>query len=247
MQRRAAIWILDAFQTSPSLGIKAIVGLIPIYLHLQKLSGKIQLRAHTLPHNYIIWSLLESRPSFHSIPHHLSLDSLTPHQRELIKGPIVNMNNRFNEVFSLFDPHNQEFSPSSRIIDTFSSQVSFYSFNKHSKDNLTSHSHQLDNLSIVTFLDPSYALVVTDASIKNNMATSIAHVHIYNRPVTKTLHHVINVTTTEAGLFTIRCGINQATNIKDISKSSSSQIHSTQFKEFLTHYYICSRYILQPS
>jgi len=54
MQRRAAIWILDAFQTSLFLGIKAIVGLIPIYLHLQKLSGKIQLRAYALPYNYII-------------------------------------------------------------------------------------------------------------------------------------------------------------------------------------------------
>ena len=43
MQRRAAIWILGAFKTSPSYGIKAIVGLIPIKLHLQKLGGQSQL------------------------------------------------------------------------------------------------------------------------------------------------------------------------------------------------------------
>ena len=34
MQCRAAIWILGAFQTSPSFGIEAITELIPIHLHL---------------------------------------------------------------------------------------------------------------------------------------------------------------------------------------------------------------------
>jgi len=38
MQRRAAIWILGVFKTSPSEGIEALVGLIPIKYHLQKLA-----------------------------------------------------------------------------------------------------------------------------------------------------------------------------------------------------------------
>jgi len=37
MQRRAAIWILGAFKTSPVEAIQAIAGIIPIKLHLQKL------------------------------------------------------------------------------------------------------------------------------------------------------------------------------------------------------------------
>jgi len=40
IQHRAAIWILGAFHTSFSLGIEAITGLIPIYLHLQKLGSR---------------------------------------------------------------------------------------------------------------------------------------------------------------------------------------------------------------
>jgi len=40
MQRRAALWITGAFHTSPSEGIEAIAGLIPIMLHLQKLNGR---------------------------------------------------------------------------------------------------------------------------------------------------------------------------------------------------------------
>ena len=55
---------------------------------------------------------------------------------------------------------------------------------------------------------PSHALVITDASIKNNIATSISYMHIHNRPIMKTLYHVVNVTSTEAKLFAIRYGIN---------------------------------------
>jgi len=46
-------------------------------------------------------------------------------------------------------------------------------------------------------------IVVLDASIKNNVATSIAHVHIYNSPVIKIIHYIINVTSTEAEIFAL--------------------------------------------
>jgi len=39
MQRRAAIWILGAFKTSPVEDIEVIAGIIPIKLHLQKLTN----------------------------------------------------------------------------------------------------------------------------------------------------------------------------------------------------------------
>jgi len=37
MQRKAALWILGAFCTSPTGRIEALAGLIPIHLHLKKL------------------------------------------------------------------------------------------------------------------------------------------------------------------------------------------------------------------
>jgi len=46
---------------------------------------------------------------------------------------------------------------------------------------------------------------------------SIAYVYLYSNQVQKTLHHAIGVTTTEAELFTIRCGIKQAIQIPEIS------------------------------
>ena len=62
------------------------------------------------------------------------------------------------------------------------------------------------------------AIVVTDASIKNDIATSILHVHLVDHPLTKTVHHATFVTSTEAELFAIRCGINQACNKESMSK-----------------------------
>ena len=140
MQRRAVIWILDAFQTLPSFDIEAIASLVSIQIYLQKLSKIVQLRAHAFPHNHILCSLLESRPNLYNNHHHLLLDLLTLHQQERIRSPIVDIDNRFNEVFPSFDSYNSEFSPGSRIIDIFSSCFSFHSFSKHSKDNLISHS-----------------------------------------------------------------------------------------------------------
>jgi len=128
------------------------------------------------------------------------------------------MDNRFNKVFPLFNPLNKEFSPSSCIIDIFPSWFSFHHYNKHSNNTLIAHSCQLNNIAITFSLDHSCTLVVTDTGIKNNVAISIVYIHICDKPIIKTLYHVENVISTEAELFAIRCSINQAINIQEISK-----------------------------
>jgi len=67
-------------------------------------------------------------------------------------------------------------------------------------------------------LPPSVAIIASDMSIKNNVTTFIAHIHTYNKPLTKMIHHAVLVTSTEAELFVIRCGINQAMNLNNIAK-----------------------------
>ena len=57
-----------------------------------------------------------------------------------------------------------------------------------------------------------------DASIKNNVATSILHTHILNHPLIKILYYAAFVTSAEAELFTIRCSINQVLSKENISK-----------------------------
>ena len=57
MQCKAALWILGAFRTSPTGGIEALAGLIPIHLHLKKLVKRSCLRAATLPSQHALLSL----------------------------------------------------------------------------------------------------------------------------------------------------------------------------------------------
>jgi len=63
MQRRATIWILGTFKTSPSEGIEAIAGLINIKYHLQKLAGRSQIRSAALPANHLIRTFIQITPT----------------------------------------------------------------------------------------------------------------------------------------------------------------------------------------
>jgi len=60
--------------------------------------------------------------------------------------------------------------------------------------------------------------VITDASVRNNVASSIAHIHVHNKPVVKTLYHTVNITSIEVKFFALCCGINQVSHLYDISK-----------------------------
>ena len=126
------------------------------------------------------------------------------------------MDNRFNGIFPSFTLLHSEFSPSYRVIDNFSDQFIFNIYNKQ-KDNKT-RTQQLDNIVIKFSNSPSTTIVVTDASIKNNIAISISHTHTYNNSITKTIYHVVHIISTKAELFAIKCSINQASNRVSISK-----------------------------
>jgi len=123
---------VGAFKIALTFSIEAITILIPIHLHLQKLSGRSQLRAYSLPTNHILQSLMENNSDISMYFHPLSLSSLTRHQCSLIKGHLVDMDNWFNKVFSSFDPLNPEITPGIRIIDCFSNWFSFHLFSKSS-------------------------------------------------------------------------------------------------------------------
>ena len=60
IQWRVALWISEAFWTSPMLGIEAILGLVLIYLHLKKLYRQFLLHKSFLPSNHIISNILSS-------------------------------------------------------------------------------------------------------------------------------------------------------------------------------------------
>ena len=120
-----------------------------------------------------------------------------------------------NKFFPSFCFFNKEFKPGNRIVDIFPDQFSFHPC----LTNIKKHIKNLDEVTFKVSSNPFSTIVVSDASIKNQVATSISYIHSFDKPVIKTLHRAINITIAEAELFTIRCGINQAVtnpNVKHI-------------------------------
>ena len=205
MQWRAALWISSAFWTSPMVGIEAIVDLMSIHLHLKKLQGRFHLRGFLLSSNHIIKSIIStSRSNEHITHHYLSLNNLMYKQQLYIHSPLINIDDKCNRFLPSFSPFNKEFSPEKRLIDFFSDHFSFHMW----KQDIKSYLHDLDNITINTFINPHSMMVISDVSIRNNIATSISYIYSYNRPIIKMIHHTVNITSTEAKLFAIRYEIN---------------------------------------
>ena len=166
-----------------------------------------------------------SHRSNSSNPH--AVGFLMNHQRSIAKGHIIDSKTKSYGIFPSFAPLHQEFTPGQRILDKFSDCFSFNLVDKKEKDNI--HAQELDKLVLQNSL-PSSALIVTGTSIKDNIATSVVHVHQANSPLIKTVHHAVFITSSEAELFTMRYGINQACNKDNISKIVviTDSIHSAK-------------------
>jgi len=86
------------------------------------------------------------------------------------------MANKSNKCFPSFALLDSEFSPGHRVIDNFSDHISFNVYKKE-KDN-KSRAYQLNEIVLKSFSFPSIAIIASDVSIKNNVTTSIIHIHI---------------------------------------------------------------------
>ena len=139
MQHKAALWITGAFQTSPSDGIEAIAGLIPITLHMCKLNGRHHLRYSSIPSSHAINSLLDSQHAKNHPPHKAATSKLTDKQRSKLKSPIKDVNERLNSVRDCYSPLFPLFSPGSRVVNHFSSRYSFHSPFSSSDEDLFHH------------------------------------------------------------------------------------------------------------
>ena len=218
MQRRAAIWITGAFKTSPLEGIEAIMGIMPICFYLQKIAKRSLICPFKLPNNHILKNLLSDFPPQNKLSTHHNIGSLTHRQWSLTKGHIIDSNIKSYGIFPSFSPLDSEFSPGHWIIDRFSNCFAFNLVNKNDEKSKNSHAQELDDIVLRFSSTSCSAIVIMDASIKNNIATSISHIHVANQLLIKTVHHASFVTSTEAELFAIRCGINQACATDNVSK-----------------------------
>ena len=163
-----------------------------------------------------------------SNPH--KIGSLTNRQRTQTKGHLTDSYNKSLGIFPSFSPTSIKFSPGNRIINNFSDRVSFNLVNRKEKMKFNNRALELNEMVLQFFSSPHTTLVITDASIRNNIAISVSHIHSMNCPLIKTVHHVSFVTSTEAEPFAIRYGINQACSKENVSKIIivTDSIHATK-------------------
>jgi len=127
---------------------------------------------------------------------------------------LIDSNNKLYGIFSFFSPLYLELSLGCRIIDNFSDYFSFNLATRNKNNKICFQ--QLDNIVLKLSSFSSSAIIIMDASIKNNIVTSILHMHIANCSIIKTLYYMAFATETK--LFMIRCSINQICTKKNISK-----------------------------
>jgi len=175
-------------------------------------------------------------------PNPYSVRSLTNRQKNITKGHLIDSCNKAYGIFPSFSSLNPEFTPGFYITGNFSDHFSFNLVNKKEKDKICAQ--ELNKMVLRISSSPSMALVITDASIKNDIATSISHIYLANHPLIKTVYHTVFITSTEVELFTIRYGINQVCIKKEVSKLSL--ILSMLQRKYLIANHIHTNLTLQP-
>jgi len=144
----------------------------------------------------------------------MATSQLTFKQNLKIKSLIVDINHRLNQILPAFDNLNKELSPGFRLVDTFSNHFSF----KHKDAKArTAHLNKLENVYRASKDDPNTLFIISDASLKNNVATSVTHIQRGQALITKAIYHAMNISTTEAELFAIGRGISQAAHTDSIT------------------------------
>ena len=132
-----------------------------------------------------------------------------------IKSSIVDTKNCLNEVFPSFNRLYKELLPRFWLVDNFSNHFSFYTANHKDTEVKNAHLYTLDKIFDNFLSNINTILIISDTSIKNNVATLILHIHSRQNILPKTIHYTINVTSTKVELFSIRCEINQVIQVPD--------------------------------
>ena len=161
----------------------------------------------TLPKHYTLNSLLDEQYFKKPIPHYMTIYHLRTKQCLKIKNPIVDINNHLNKAF---DSLNKELSSGFHLVDNFSDWFSFYSVKWKDTNAKFIYQNKLNNIHKNSSVNQNTILIMSDISIKN-ITILVSYIWRSYEIVAKTVYHAINISSTEAELFAIRCCISQAT------------------------------------
>ena len=215
MQHKAALWTLGTFCTSPTGGIEALAGLIPIHLHLKKLAKQSCLRAAMLPSQHAILPLLSACNSKGAHPHPQSLALLTNAQSTWLRSPLLDTEALLFNLTECFDSLHSEIRPGCRLLNNFSDHISFHPCDHSNGCTRKLQFDALDCLCHEASFNLLTLVVATDASVispRNMQAVSVAHFWRLGEQVSSSKASAGRATAPDAELFAIRLGVVKATS-----------------------------------
>jgi len=145
------------------------------------------------------------------------MSKLTAKQQTNLKSPIKDVNEQLNSVRNCFNPLHPLFSPGSRIVDHFSSRISFHSPSSSSDEDLYQHLQSLNLVFRSSQVNPNSAAVIADGGIKkSHVTTAAAHIWADNSIIKQLQVHSLNVTSIKAELMAIHAGLIPAMEIDSV-------------------------------
>jgi len=120
------------------------------------------------------------------------------------------LSHNINQTLPAFDNLNKELSSRFHLVDTFPNYFSFNIVKYKDAKARTAYLNKLKNVYRNSKDNPNTLFIITDASVKNNIAILVMHIWREQVIITKAIYYVMYVTSIEAKLFAIRYGINQA-------------------------------------
>jgi len=98
-------------------------------------------------------------------------------QQAILKSPIKDVNKCLNGVRNCFNPFHPLFSPCSRVVNHFSSRISFHSSSFSSDKDLYQYLQSLNHTFRMSQVLSNSTTIIVDSGIKtSHVATAVAHI-----------------------------------------------------------------------
>ncbi|CAA7265984.1 unnamed protein product [Cyclocybe aegerita] len=208
MQRKAALWIMGAFRTSPTGSLEALAGLIPVHLMLKKLATRAVYHVATLSDTHPLRSMMGEGLLKRAEPHARSAALMTPAMLGKVKSTVMEVDEHIHTLTESFKPFAPEARPGDRLLDRYADRLHF------DKRNPPQDRHPyLDELIANARADPLTALAATNGSVPQSnqyQAASAAIIYKGHRELERTHYVSGRVTAPDAELNAITCAVHLA-------------------------------------
>ncbi|CAA7263688.1 unnamed protein product [Cyclocybe aegerita] len=208
MQRKAALWITGAFCTSPTGGLEALAGLIPVHLMLKKLATRAVYRVATLSDTHPLHFMMGEGLLKRAEPHAHSAMLMTPAMQGKVKSTVMEVDKRVHTLTESFEPFAPEARPGDWLLDRYADRLHF------DKCDPTQDRHPyLDELIAKARANPLTVLAATDGSVPQSnqyQVASAAIIYKGHRKLERTRYVSGRVTAPDVELNAILCAVRLA-------------------------------------